>query len=277
MNKIKITAKKVACDIKEPLLINNDDKRKEFPQEGLFIYVPPNINTSLSILQIDNKIYNKIYVLVDHDSYLNLLEEKISKNKSSYQYHFIINKNSKLVIDKFYQVNHYQELIKIDLKGLNSQLDYRFRTVTNYPAQYVLNINHQAKQTKSYINNRAITFGKAKLSFTINSHVKKGMKDSILNQINKIMMLNDNENIICPNLLIDEYSVTAKHGASIGKFNQEQLFYLQARGISKLDSYYLLMVGFLAYDNQNYKKDMKEKRNKIIKDMLLKVTKADLI
>lgn len=277
MNKITIVEDKTKFNLKDDILINKYDKLHDIDRDSLFIYLPPNSYTNLSILQINNKIYNKICILVDRDSYLNLLEQKILETENNYQYHFIINENSKLVVDKFYQVKKHQELINIDLIGINSQIDYRFRTVTNHCSQYLLNINHKNKQTKSYVNNRAITFGKANISFVINSYVEKGMRDSFLKQINKIMMLNDNKNKICPNLLIDEYSVIAKHGASIGKFDQAQLFYLQSRGISKIDSYHLLMFGFLAFDYNRYQVDEIKKRNQIINDMLTKVNEVDIV
>ena len=58
-------------------------------------------------------------------------------------------------------------------------------------------------------------------------------------------MNNYNDNEINPILLIDEYDTEAKHSAFIGKFNEQEVFYLQSRGIKKKDAYRLLLNGFL--------------------------------
>ena len=72
------------------------------------------------------------------------------------------------------------------------------------------------------------------------------MKDSVVNQESKIISLNSsNNNKINPILLIDEFDATAKHSAFIGKFKEEEVFYMQSRGIKKKDAYDLLLKGFL--------------------------------
>jgi Fe-S cluster assembly protein SufD len=57
--------------------------------------------------------------------------------------------------------------------------------------------------------------------------------------------MSDGKSTICPNLLIDNYDVDSSHGAYIGKFRDEEIFYLMSRGISREDSYRLLLNGFL--------------------------------
>ena len=57
--------------------------------------------------------------------------------------------------------------------------------------------------------------------------------------------MNDGKSTICPNLLIDNYDVDSNHGAYIGKFSEEKLFYLMSRGINREDSYRLLLESYL--------------------------------
>jgi Fe-S cluster assembly protein SufD len=47
-------------------------------------------------------------------------------------------------------------------------------------------------------------------------------------------------------LLIDEDDVTAGHAASVGQVNEEQIYYLMSRGISRSEAEYLVIFGFLA-------------------------------
>ena len=71
------------------------------------------------------------------------------------------------------------------------------------------------------------------------------MNDSILNQDNKIMIMGNGKSSIEPNLFIEDDVIEARHGASIGKFSEDELFYLETRGISREIGYELLIKGFL--------------------------------
>ena len=57
--------------------------------------------------------------------------------------------------------------------------------------------------------------------------------------------MNDGKSTICPNLLIDNYDVDSNHGAYIGKFSEEKLFYLMSRGINREDATRLLLTSYL--------------------------------
>lgn len=48
-----------------------------------------------------------------------------------------------------------------------------------------------------------------------------------------------------PILLIEEFEVTAGHAASVGQVDEEQLYYLMSRGLSREAAEYLVVRGFL--------------------------------
>jgi len=48
-----------------------------------------------------------------------------------------------------------------------------------------------------------------------------------------------------PILLIDEDDVKAGHAASVGRVNEEQVYYLMSRGISRREAERLIIHGFL--------------------------------
>ena len=88
----------------------------------------------------------------------------------------------------------------------------------------------------------------SKLVFEVNSTVKKGNKNSKLNQSSKIITMSSNNSIIKPNLFIDEFDVDAFHSATIGKFSNDEIFYLMTKGLSRDDAINLLIKGFLSLD-----------------------------
>jgi Fe-S cluster assembly protein SufD len=59
-----------------------------------------------------------------------------------------------------------------------------------------------------------------------------------------------NNSIINPNMYIDEYDVEARHAATIGKFNQDNIFYLMTKGLTKEDANNILIEGFLGGKNE---------------------------
>ncbi|MCI8460489.1 MAG: SufD family Fe-S cluster assembly protein, partial [Bacilli bacterium] len=73
---------------------------------------------------------------------------------------------------------------------------------------------------------------------------KKSSK-CICNQENQIINMDNGKSTILPILLIDNYDVDSNHSAYIGKFRDEEIFYLMSRGISRSMANRLLLRGFL--------------------------------
>jgi len=58
--------------------------------------------------------------------------------------------------------------------------------------------------------------------------------------------MDDESNITAnPILLIDEFDCFANHGAAIGKINDEDLFYLMSRGLTKNEAFTLMLQGMI--------------------------------
>ena len=75
--------------------------------------------------------------------------------------------------------------------------------------------------------------------------------------------MTNNKCEIKPNLYIDCDDVEASHSALIGKFSDEEMFYMQSRGIDYENALKLLITGFLSSDITD--KNILNKINKNIK------------
>ena len=171
---------------------------------------------------------------------------KINLDNSKYENTFFnLDENSYLIINKIYNEKEVKEEITINLNGINSKIDYNFSTKTYDNQKYVININHNNKNTISNVINHGVVMNDSHLLFEVNSSIKKGNNKSKLNQESKIIVMSKNNSIIKPNLYIDEYDVDAVHSATIGKFNKNEIFYLMTKGITKEESINLLIKGFL--------------------------------
>lgn len=158
---------------------------------------------------------------------------------------FNLEENSYLIINKKYNEKEIEEDITINLNGFNSRVDYNFSTYTKSNQKYIININHNNKNTISNVINHGVVINDSKLLFEVNSKVEKGNVKSVLNQSSKIIVMASNNSVIKPNLLIDEYDVEAVHAATIGRFSKEDIFYLMSKGIDKDSAIDLLIKGFL--------------------------------
>ena len=174
-----------------------------------------------------------------------------------------INVDNANVICNFISYNTKNQNIKVNLNSENSTIEIYNSLVSIDYQNSIINICHNAKKTDSNVYNFAATKNSGSITFDVTSKVLKGMKNSVVNQESKIISLNSsNNNKINPILLIDEFDAIAKHSAFIGKFKDEEVFYMQSRGIKKKDAYDLLLKGFLI---GTLKIDGEEKNNIIKK------------
>ena len=74
---------------------------------------------------------------------------------------------------------------------------------------------------------------------------EQGNTSCIMDQNTKIMCFGDVNAKIRPNMYIDEEDVEARHGSVIGRFSDDDIFYIMSRGISYKDAVMLLIRGFI--------------------------------
>ena len=203
---------------------------------------------------LDNKD-NEINIKDNTNSKIVLINEEDISNELI----FNINNNNNVVINIFDASNSINRNITINLNGKNSYVELNVSSVSLGNNNYTVNILHNDKNNRSETNLHGLTIGENKIVFKNNGYIKKGCIKSILNQDNKIITLDKNNSKIEPNLFIDEYDVSASHGAYIGKFKEEDIFYLKTRGLNDDNVNHLLINGFLL---NNF--DDKEKLEKII-------------
>jgi Fe-S cluster assembly scaffold protein SufB len=234
MNKIEVTSNKE--------LVNESFSTIDINNGQLII----KINSSqIEPITLINNVYRNITFIIENKTHVTIIEVKDNHANNEYFYNYILGEESYLSINKFYYADEYRENDKVDLNGYGSSIAFNLSTICHTHQTYNVDINHNNKKTVSNICNHGVTLGDGSLDFIINGSVKRGMSDSILNQDNKIMTMGNSKSTIKPNLFIDENMVEARHGASIGRFNEEEIFYLQTRGISKGEGYLLLVKGFL--------------------------------
>lgn len=135
------------------------------------------------------------------------------------------------------------------LKGNGSSSDMKVIAVGSgsQKLNYTTQAQHFGKNTPSDMITRAVMRENATSIINGITKIEKGATRADGQQTEKVLMLSPKaRGDANPILLIDEDDVTAGHAASVGQVNQEQIYYLMSRGISRTDAEKLIIYGFLA-------------------------------
>ena len=247
MNKIK-----VVDDNLEKVNVDNSIKIEYYEKECLFaINEIKIVITNSSVLELEinlkenTKLNFNINVLNDVDLNLKIIT-KGDSGKVKYSYNLY--KNSVVNVFKFQNIKTIKELINIKLNEEKAQINYNFKTIGNDKETYDYNICHEAINTTSNIKNNAVCIENGEIIYQVSCFVPRDIVGCYVNQNNRIINLTNNKCEIMPNLYIDASDVSASHSALIGKFSDEEMFYMQSRGIDKDTATKLLISGFLTSD-----------------------------
>lgn len=250
MNKIKIVDDTITYTSLDDSISLDEIPRSEF-FDVTSICLKINKDTNLSIEYSTRKATKlDVKITVKNGVNLDLSEYRFGKNfKIRYQYN--LEENSYINVCKFYDVSGIKEMNMIYLNGNYAKIDYNFKTISTGFEKYNLTIYHNALNTESNICNNGVNINKGNLQFNVSSFGMLNNTGCNINQNSRIVNLTSNKCQINPNLFIDEYDVSASHSAYIGNFSDEELFYLQSRGIDEKKAINLLITGFLTNNTNN--------------------------
>lgn len=188
---------------------------------------------------------NQQNVVININKGLTVNITEIISNDINNSITYNLEENIKLNINILDDSSNSNRDITINLNGSNSIVDFNAGIISHKENKYKLNVFHNMNNSKSSINLHGITLGDSKILIENDGYIPKGSYKSVLKQDNKIITMGSNNSKIEPNLYIDEYDIEASHGAYIGKFDDDTLFYLNSRGLDYDSSYSLLIKGFL--------------------------------
>ena len=254
MNKIKFKNNEITLlETDDLITVSLSDKFELFDIKKIEINVFG--NTELEIIY-ENKEETKLDIEYNIKENISFKVTEIRKeNKIKVQYIYNLDKNSHLKVMKFYDVLEAKELCVVNLNGEQAKFDYVFKTIAKDKNKYDVYVYHNYPKTVSNIINNSVNIDNGTTIFNVTGVVYNGISKCLLEQKNKIINLNDKECIIKPNLLIEDNDIIANHSAFIGKFRDEEIFYLMSRGISYQNALSLLIKGFLKDGIDNKKID----------------------
>lgn len=200
-------------------------------------------------------IYNKIQIL---------------DNKIQIKYNF----NSFIKNDSTLDVNIFDfgskkaiNIFKSNLENINSKININalVKTKQNTQISNIVNIIHEKQNTFSSLSFKHILNDSSKVHFEALSKVTKNALYAEAYQNSNTILLSDDCTIFAnPHLEIDTNELKASHGATTGSLDEEELFYLQQRGLSYEKSTSILLK---AIESEIYDKISNIKLKNLILDL----------
>ena len=123
--------------------------------------------------------------------------------------------------------------VSIKLNGYGAEIRYAYSTLSKEDSKNHISVFHQASNTKSDVSCNGFSINQAKIIMDVNGYVEKQSSACSCLQDSKIIELENSLSQIHPNLYIENYDVEASHSAYIGPFLEQDLFYLESRGIPR--------------------------------------------
>jgi len=134
----------------------------------------------------------------------------------------------------------------LDGEGADAKVRMAILSKEKERKHYEVLIQHNRPHTYGQMDNYGVVKDAGRLTIDGIGTITKGQHGSASHQTNKIMVF-DSECLASANpyLYIDEYDVKASHAAGVGKMDEEHLYYLQSRGLTKKQAMQLITYGYL--------------------------------
>ena len=225
------------------------------------------VNSNMNSILLDSKNLlkegNYLLEVEDRNKEIDLeIEGEVVVNvfsrNSNISLNIVLKEDSKLFLETF-TIDGTMNINTTLYKNSNFRLNNS--VLTSKDSNNNINVLHKEERSISNIKKHGFSKDKAKLVFNVEGKVEKDAGKCTCNQDNQIIENEGSFSTILPKLLIDNYDVDANHAAYVGEFKENELFYLQSRGISLEDSKFLLLdaflLGYFDLDNE-YKSKLKE-------------------
>ena len=152
------------------------------------------------------------------------------------------------VLNKFLITKPGKYEYEVVMDELNSQKELQGVIKAEVEGDYEINIvsKHVVGETNCRVDVKGVVSNGARVKIKGTVKIDKGASGSDSFLAMKLLMLDDKSSAVAePELEIENNEVKASHSASVGRIDEEQLFYLESRGVEKTEAEKLIINGFL--------------------------------
>ena len=154
-----------------------------------------------------------------------------------------VNDNAKLIFNKFNK-DLSNSNIKIEVNN-NTNVSFNQSAYNELEGNFKVYADILGNNNNTTINFYGVTNQKGKMTVDATGNVIKNIKNNNMLENVRILSLNEEQNIILPNLLVSSNEVEINHNATLSNLNEDYLFYLESKGLTKAEASNLIYRGFI--------------------------------
>ena len=191
-----------------------------------------------------------------------LINEICHKDNEELNLTINIEPKSSLIYNRFILHNKANNNITINQDNTSNVL-FNYSIVATDKVELTINSTLSGNDNETSIKVASVTEQKGKVIITSTADVLPKIENNNLLESIKILLLNDEESICIPNLLVSSNEVEVNHAATISGIPQDYLFYLNSKGLSNEAATKLIKNGYLI-NNLDINKNIKEQIMELI-------------
>ncbi len=159
------------------------------------------------------------------------------------------------------------------LRGTNASALVSSASLVQSKKDYSMNVVNFAPHTHGEIRNYAVVLKTGVLMIDAIGKIVNGARKSESHQTSRALSFEDGQkSTILPELLIDENDVQASHAMSIGRMDEDQLYYMMSRGLSVEQCTSLVSAGYLmpiteVIDNEELRETLRSEMERKIGEL----------
>ena len=191
----------------------------------------------------------KIHIVLEQGAQCTFhVQDLYQTEPSTIEYHFVLHAHAQLdFLISFIESCKLSVAIYVHLQGDGAQASVK--GIYGLGGDQNLSIKtfqyHHGPHTKSDLVMKGMLKGKALAHFEGLIFIGEQAKKTEASQENKNILLSKQAKVISvPSIEVLQHDVQCCHGSAIGKFDEEQLWYLQSRGLPEQKAYELLVQSF---------------------------------
>ena len=192
----------------------------------------------------------------------NVIIEEIKKKEENLKLTIILKENANLLYNRFMYYSKANTFIKLEQDN-NTKAILNYSFLTNGECKINVDPLLKGNYNNTEINIKAVTQNKGNVIAEVTAEVGENTKENHFLEDIHILLTNEEESVIIPNLLVSSSEVEVNHAATISGINIDDLFYLKTKGLTEKKATELIKSGFLIGNL-----DIKDQEKRKIKEIL---------
>ena len=164
-----------------------------------------------------------------------------------------------------------KSVVHLNEQGAFAQI--KSATLCAKKKHYVIDCISHVPHTEGLIENYSVVLVDGDYYMEATGKIDKGAYQSKSHQTSRALsMAEPQKSVILPKLLIDENDVEASHATSVGRMDEDQLIYMQSRGLTLAQALSLVSSGYLmpvtgVLSDEQLSMDLKEEIERLVETL----------